>query len=218
MRFEEIRQHLKKDFIAFAYSFHYNLEAYLYPEEEEIIRGAVPSRQEEFAKGRQCARLAIDEITGRSRYPILQGTLGEPLFDSAVIGSIAHTDRFYVAAVAFQHKIAGLGVDIEENQTRDIDWSLIAEYREISQCKTYNITPITLFSLKESLIKCFSPLAGKKLFYDAFDVTFLQRPRMEVFNPVRFIYNDQPELSTETRAGFFISENGNIVSIAYILK
>ncbi len=219
MRFEEIKNILKKEFISFAYSFHYNLEAYLYPEEEAIIKQAVPLRQEEFAKGRQCARVAMEEIMGPTNTPILQGDFGEPLFSQSVVGSISHTERFFVSAVAFDFKMRAIGVDIEENLSRDIDWELIADRNELSQCNTYNITPITLFSIKESLIKCFSPLFQKRLFYDSFDVQFQHRSKIDIFNPVSFSYRDDPEkYRKQAVCGYFISENNYLVSIAFIRK
>ncbi len=219
MRFEEIKTRLKKQHISFAYSYHYNLAPYLYPEEEAFIKQAIPNRQEEFAKGRQCARTAIDSILGYSSFPILQGAFGEPLFDQEIVGTISHTDRFYIAAVAFNFKMLSLGVDIEENVNRDIGWDLIAEKWELSQCQSYNIPTITLFSLKEALIKCFSPLLQKRLFYNSFNIRFMSRTRIDDFNEVRFeIQEDISIHEDQMVCGYYISENNHIVSVAYINK
>ena len=137
----------------------------LYREEQACIRHAGPRRQREFAMGRFCARHALARM-GIRGFPLVRGRQGQPLWPPGVVGSISHTDDYCVAAVAWQHVVQSLGVDIEKVQ------SLTASVRE-SICTPQESTwieelprsrrdwgTLLIFSAKECFFKCVQPLTG----------------------------------------------------------
>ncbi|MFF3556027.1 4'-phosphopantetheinyl transferase [Streptomyces tsukubensis] len=90
-------------------------DAVLLPEEEALVRGAVPRRRDEFRTGRHCARRALAGL-GFAEQPLLRGAKGAPLWPETVAGSITHCDGYRAAAVALTEDVVSLGIDAEPNQ------------------------------------------------------------------------------------------------------
>jgi len=140
-------------------------------EEEKLIHGLCTKRQKEFAMGRYLSRKAFKEA-GIPSVPILMGKWREPLWPGEVVGSIAHTNNTYAAAVAEQAVCRSLGVDIEKADRKigDSAFELLCPSEELSVLETANlesgVARIALFSAKESFYKLLYPLVQKRFFFD----------------------------------------------------
>jgi hypothetical protein len=64
-------------------------DAFLFPEEEAVVRNAVDKRRREFTTARVCARAALAKI-GYPAAPILPGLRGSPGWPAGVVGSMTH--------------------------------------------------------------------------------------------------------------------------------
>ncbi len=140
-----------------------NASKALFPEEEALVARAVPKRQREFAKGRECARVALERLGLRSVL-ILSGKDREPLWPVGLVGSITHTAGFCAAAVARSERYAGLGIDAEPAEALEPDVvervchgdeaRLPAGVAAVEEA----IVPRVVFCAKEALYKCQFPV------------------------------------------------------------
>ena len=89
-----------------------DLSTELYFEEQGLVSGASPSRVAEFAAGRFCARHALARL-GFSRFPLLKGLDGAPVWPPNVVGSITHSGGYCAAAAGFRSQFGGIGIDAE---------------------------------------------------------------------------------------------------------
>jgi len=144
----------------------------LLPEEEALVRRAVPKRRSEFAAGRACARRAL-EILGLPSLPILSGSGREPLWPHGVVGSITHCDGYCAAVVAGKSRFLTIGIDAEAHLALPPDiLSFVARADEIALLSSRENNGLhwdrLLFSAKESVFKAWYPLTGSWLdFQDA---------------------------------------------------
>ena len=84
------------------------------PEERAALSRARPARLREFDAGRAAARAAMAAL-GLPPAPVLHGADRAPVWPEGLTGSIAHCATACLAAVARQHDIRALGLDLEEN-------------------------------------------------------------------------------------------------------
>jgi 4'-phosphopantetheinyl transferase EntD len=131
----------------------------LLSEESEIVRGAEEKRQREFRAGRMCARRALAGI-GAPNGPVLREQSGAPLWPPGYLGSISHCESFAWAVVS--GSINAVGIDVE--RVRDpFPWEILnlfcgaAEEEHIMGYaeRERGVRALAVFSLKESVIKCF---------------------------------------------------------------
>lgn len=88
-------------------------EYMLYPRERASIAAATPARQQEFARGRHAARIALSQAgLDAGEIPVVSET-GAPEWPAGVIGSISHVDVHVAAVVARESEACvGLGIDL----------------------------------------------------------------------------------------------------------
>jgi 4'-phosphopantetheinyl transferase EntD len=147
------------------------------PGEADLVRDAVVSRQREFALGRTCARRALSHF-GVTPVPI--GVLANraPSWPAGFVGSITHCRGFAGALVARNDCLRAIGFDAEVAEPLADDLvHLICTSAEVEWMRAAPPLggagwPKVLFSAKEAIHKCVSPLYGKML--DFVDVTLLQ--------------------------------------------
>jgi 4'-phosphopantetheinyl transferase EntD len=84
----------------------------LLPAEAMHVQRAVPTRVQEFAAGRLCARRALAEF-GFVDFPIKVAEDRQPMWPDRMVGSITHTSGFCAAVVARRPAVVALGVDSE---------------------------------------------------------------------------------------------------------
>jgi len=130
----------------------------LWPSERSAILKAVPSRQREYAAGRQAARTAMQH--------------------DGLTGSIAHGGRVCVAVVGWRHEVHAVGIDIEEDRAMGPDlWPSLCTDEE--QALLGQLPPhergrrvTRLFCAKEAFYKWQYPQTGRLLDFLDVQVTF----------------------------------------------
>ncbi|MFJ4159769.1 4'-phosphopantetheinyl transferase [Microbacterium testaceum] len=147
-----------------------------FPEEEAVIRDAVPKRRDEFRAVRRCARRALARL-GHAPAPLLPGPAGAPTWPAGVVGSMTHCAGYGAAAVAERSQLSTLGIDAEADEPLpDGVLHLVARPDEITHLSavasagTFHADRL-LFSAKESVYKAWYPLTQRWLDFDDVSVT-----------------------------------------------
>ena len=135
------------------------------------------SRRAEFFSGRRCAHVSM-KAAGYPRLPILRHHDRSPLWPLNVLGSITHGASLAAGIIRKPHqRLIGLGIDIED---------LSREVR--SDITRYTLTPWErdrwpvlsdrlsreariIFSIKETIYKCFFPIDRVTLGFQDAEVT-----------------------------------------------
>lgn len=146
---------------------------------------AIRARPEDSKKlsnlGHQCALRALKLLCPEVAHEkIRKGELGEPLWPFGCVGSITHTFGLAWAAVSLDSKNLSMGIDAErilrERSRKHAMRFLktIAAKEEIEQIEpsllkelSAEVLATLIFSAKESLYKCLSPLLGQFFWFDA---------------------------------------------------
>jgi 4'-phosphopantetheinyl transferase EntD len=148
----------------------------LFPEESDIVANAVEKRQLEFAKGRQCARAALRRLR-ISDGPLLVGSQREPLWPPGVTGSISHTAGLCAAAVGWEARYGGVGIDVEPAEALEPEIAeRVASIGEMEALPSMSplLVARLVFSAKESFYKCQFQQTRRRL--DVFDVAIALQP------------------------------------------
>ena len=104
----------------------------LLPTEAAHLGRAVPTRVQEFAAGRLCARRALAEL-GIVDFPLRAADDRQPIWPGAVVGSITHTSGFCAAVIAERARIVALGLDTEVVGDVNVEiWPSICTSAEIA--------------------------------------------------------------------------------------
>lgn len=145
----------------------------LWPTERDAITSAVEVRRREFAAGRRCARLAVDEL-GHQPAAIPVGPNREPVWPADLIGSITHTRHLVGAAVADGGVCRSLGIDFEVAGRVDdslVDRLLTENERERLGAPSDTLVPTVIFSAKEAIYKATFPLTRCWLGFEDVEVS-----------------------------------------------
>ena len=189
----------------------------VFPGEEDLVANATESRRREFITTRRCAREALAKL-GYKPLPIRSGPKREPQWPAGVVGSIAHTTGYRVAAVASQHFIASIGVDAEQHErlpdgveefvTAPGEAQMLA-----SLSKTFPAIHWSrlLFSVKESVYKAWYPLTGRWLGFEHVQVTINPQGTFSATLLADGTRTDNGTSLTEVRGGFVL-ERGLIAT------
>ena len=122
----------------------------MHDDEAASVAAAVPKRRYEFATGRALLRALLDvDIT------IPVGADRSPQLPAGFVGSLAHTGRLAVAAVAPVAVAAALGIDVEPVTVLDGDMA-----RVILRPDEIGLDAHCAFTLKEVVYKAWSTLGG----------------------------------------------------------
>lgn len=146
--------------------------------EADAIRNAVAKRRHEFAMGRTCARRALS-AHGIADAELLVAANRGPVWPARFVGSITHCRGFIGAMVAEDACLASVGFDAEvaEPLSGDLE-RLVCTPEELAWIRAANAPapgwPKVLFSAKEAVHKCISPLYGVML--DFLDVSLSPGP------------------------------------------
>ena len=147
----------------------------LFPEERALVAHAAPSRQQEFATGRVCARevLARAGIVG---FPLLRNDDRTPVWPEGIVGSISHTREACVVAVARRRDVLGIGLDVEEEESLEPDlWPIVCTGTELQWLANRASSERgrlakAIFSAKECTYKCLYPVIGIPLEFDDVEI------------------------------------------------
>jgi phosphopantetheine--protein transferase-like protein len=143
--------------------------------EKKLTTGFAQKRHDHFNTGRYCAKMALSEIEV-GNYEILKGEEGEPIWPEGFVGSISHTNGFYVAVVALRKRIKAIGLDIERiGKITNEMWNTIFTPHEQAFLKSKDVSEYAyystlFFSLKESFYKAQYPITKEKLWFTDLEV------------------------------------------------
>lgn len=144
--------------------------AALLPEEAACIGRSVPTRAQEFAAGRQCARRALQEF-GIEDFPLLVGERREPLWPEGIVGSITHTAGICAVAVGERRCFAGIGLDIEiAGRVKRELWPKICVAEEMAWLASLGDSEragaaTLVFAAKEAFYKSQYPVAREWVYF-----------------------------------------------------
>lgn len=119
-------------------------------------------RARELEIGRACAAEALARL-GAQQVAVGTNDDGAPAWPTGTVGSLTHTRRFVVAAVARAGDARGLGVDAEETMREKVIAGVARDVTSEGERRLVGGVPerfTAVFSAKESLFKCVFPLAG----------------------------------------------------------
>ncbi|MFI9150888.1 4'-phosphopantetheinyl transferase [Streptomyces sp. NPDC053367] len=141
----------------------------LFPEEAELVAGAVDKRRREFAAVRLCARTALARL-GVAPAPILPGERGAPGWPDGIVGSMTHCDGYRGAVVARSSAVVSIGVDAEPHGPlpEGVEESVMLPEERATLARLAARRPDIswdrlMFSAKESVYKAWFPLTGRWL-------------------------------------------------------
>lgn len=136
---------------------------------------AVPRRRRDFIAGRAAAQRAMAAL-GAPALPVPPGPDRAPCWPAGLVGSLSHSGRFCLAAVARREVLAGIGLDAVEDLPLAEDAGCVgctpaerawldAQPRAVSGRMRRLI-----LSAKESLCKALYPLSGRPLDFAAVEI------------------------------------------------
>ena len=135
-----------------------------HPRDPDTPPGAVPGRAREFAAGRIAARAALHHL-GLPPARIPMSADRAPLWPAGLTGSITHSARACLAAVARRSDILSLGLDLaEEGSVTEDLWTAILLPEERAWLATQpaprrRSLATVLFSAKEASYKAQYPIS-----------------------------------------------------------
>ncbi len=125
----------------------------LTPSEQAAVQRAVAKRRREFATG----RVLLRELLGRpDAIPV--DARRAPVWPAGFCGSLAHDDRYAVAAVTDDPAIRALGIDVEPTVPLGRDLAALILRQDEGALDAH-----LAFSLKEAAYKAWSGLGGRLL-------------------------------------------------------
>jgi 4'-phosphopantetheinyl transferase EntD len=127
--------------------------ARLAPSEQAAVERAVAKRRREFATG----RVLLRELLGRPD-AIAVDARRAPAWPPGFCGSLAHDDRYAVAAVTDDPAIRALGIDVEPTVALGHDLAALILRRDEEELDAH-----LAFSLKEAAYKAWSAIGGRLL-------------------------------------------------------
>ena len=129
----------------------------LLPEERQLVESWAPHRQREFARGRMCARRALDSL-GVGVAGLLPDADGIPQWPEGVVGSISHCRGVVMVMAANSADCRLLGLDLEKiNRLSAGAINKVLHPIEESFVGSDQLKASILFSLKEAFYKAQFP-------------------------------------------------------------
>jgi 4'-phosphopantetheinyl transferase EntD len=138
-----------------------------------------------------------------------------PVWPKGLIGSLSHSQTCCIAAIGRADRVAGLGVDVEEDS--DLDHDLLSTVCTVDERAWLSLQPRTqaglmaklIFSAKECAYKCQYPRSKTLFGFDTLCVT--PDPASGLFEAT--FLSDVPHFPAGTRLrGRFAMGNGLIVT------
>lgn len=158
-----------------------SLEDLLYPVERAAVANAVPKRVREFAAGRNCARRALASL-GAAPIAIPMGKDRAPVWPSGYVGSISHSHGVCCAVAARREHVEAIGVDVElasplsdelaNRVCRRDELDHVSDLPALAKGDWFKL----VFSAKETLYKCYYPLARSFLDFQDVSIRFALDP------------------------------------------
>jgi len=188
----------------------------LYLEESKHTGRMAEKRLNDFKASRYCAKISLKQL-GIEQFAVLINPNGSPSWPDGVIGSISHTRNLCVAAVMKINGIKSIGIDVETAKPIDLEiLDLICSNKEIKRLKKQGDPMVlgkVMFSIKESIFKCFHPAFGEWLNFKDVDL------KLDLVNnqyQLNFLEKVNPTLKNCNVAGKWFLGNKFILSSCWI--
>lgn len=151
---------------------------------------AVESRRRSFLAGRHCAARALAEAGHPWPIPALAiGARGAPVFPDGFIGSITHSARLAAAVALRASTVRAVGIDCELLMDVSVADEVVGRVLpeaaslgirrgEIASLRWPDFVT-AVFSAKESLYKCLSPVCGVFFDFDAMRLDAIDSATMQ---------------------------------------
>ena len=142
------------------------------------LRSSVKKRQAEFLAGRIVAKRAL-KLLGSSHAAVPIGKKRAPIWPDGIIGSISHSNKTALTAVAYKTSFSSVGLDHESliNENLDEIASQILSPGELSVLESstlrFNEALTLTFSAKESLFKALFPEVNEYFDFTAAKITLI---------------------------------------------
>ncbi len=139
----------------------------LWPAEEAAIAQSVAKRRDEFAAGRACAHICLDQL-GLLAGPIPAGEMGMPHWPNGVTGSITHSDGIAMAVALRNGAVRALGIDIEPvGSVTEAMHAIVLTPAERAALPSQDraIAATAIFSAKEAFYKAQFPISRRFVDY-----------------------------------------------------
>lgn len=173
------------------------------------LKLAVPKRQAEFLAGRYMAKQALADF-GYDEQIVAVGPHRSPIWPKQVVGSITHTHKSAVCAMAYKSTISALGVDLEMWLNRKVALEIKSNIIDEGEASLlaeadFNLErAVTLiFSAKESLFKALYPDVGQYFDFDTARIIAMNGKKK------CFTFQLQETLSEQFKEGYTV--NGNFI-------
>lgn len=145
-------------------------------EYDSSLHSAVRKRKSEFLAGRYAAQQIMKKL-GVEKVNIRIGEHRSPVWPDPFIGSITHTARQAICAVARHIDYQYIGIDLENWITLDVGKAIKDSIIQPSEEKILSALPLLFeqaltlaFSAKESLFKALYPFVGDYFAFDAAEI------------------------------------------------
>ena len=141
----------------------------LMPLEHDHVENAGPKRFSEFSTGRWLIRHALAEL-GRPSVAIPKGEFGQPIWPDGIVGSLTHSHQHCALVIGRAAEYLSIGFDLEMSS---IDHSGTSELiLSPDEPASYQSPELLrrVFSAKEAVYKCISPICQTFLEFDDLSV------------------------------------------------
>lgn len=146
---------------------------FLFPEEEAALTRARPKRTQEFAAGRNAARMALAQIDGPA-CALPPDADGVPHWPRGYAGSISHCETLCIAVAT--RTARAIGLDVEPATPLDSDlWDIVllpAEQAALARSPTPGLMAKLIFSAKESAYKAQFPISRSLFDFHGLQITW----------------------------------------------
>ena len=138
-------------------------------ESAAVLGHVSKTRARAFSTGREVASRCLEAL-GSERTIVERGEHGEPIWPPGFVGSISHKAGWCACSVASADHVRSLGIDIERNEPMDsVHWDSIVVDQELTAIRYFDSVSMEefvniLFSAKESVFKCQSPITSRQEF------------------------------------------------------
>lgn len=143
----------------------------LFPGEAPAVARAIERRRAEFAAGRGCARLVLQELgVTPGALPQLPG--GSVQWPDGVLGTISHNRTWCGAAAVRRGPVLGIGLDIEtavrmrEGIAARVMTGLEKDFVDAGEARERGLLQCLMFSAKESIYKAVFHLITISISFD----------------------------------------------------
>ena len=181
---------------------------------------AVDKRKLHFLAGRICAHDALllqmnrDGIFDQQPSEIKRHDDGSPGWPEEYVGAITHCKNLAGAVISSTRTLSGIGLDAEmimRPKTRKNVCKMITTPSELIRIENYGfsseIAATLIFSIKESIFKCFYPLVKRYIGFQEVEIKELGLGSSTYSFVIQKDFNSQFRASTEYRGSFRIFDD-----------